>query len=218
MHKLVEKSDILIENFRPSTAERIGIEFEELRKANSRLIYCSISGFGQDGPYREKPSYDIIGQAMGGLMSITGEKDGPPIKVGIAIADIFAGMFASIGILAALNERLTTGLGQRIDISLLDGQVSLLSHQAAYYFATGKNPERLGSSHPTIAPYQAYKASDGYFVLAVGNDSLWRKFCSSIGQPSLAIDPRFVTNPDRVRNKVELANVLDFGRFLKHGF
>ncbi len=208
--KLVSESDVLIENFRPGIAETLGIDYEELRKTNPGLIYCSISGFGQEGPYRSRPSYDIVGQAMGGLMSITGEKDGGPVKVGIAIADICAGMFATIGILAALTARNTKGVGQRIDISLLDGLVSWLSHQAGYYFATAKNPERLGTAHPTIAPYQAFRASDGfYFVLAVGNDSIWTRFCNAVGIDALASDSRFVKNSDRVKNREQLVSMLE---------
>ncbi|HZW55386.1 MAG TPA: CoA transferase [Nitrososphaerales archaeon] len=208
--KLVSESDVLIENFRPGIAETLGIDYEELRKTNPGLIYCSISGFGQEGPYRNRPSYDIVGQAMSGLMSITGEKDGGPVKVGIAIADICAGMFATIGILAALTARNTTGVGQRIDISLLDGLVSWLSHQAGYYFATAKNPERLGTAHPTIAPYQAFRASDGfYFVLAVGNDSIWARFCNAVGIDALASDSRFVKNSDRVKNREQLVSMLE---------
>src|SRR5579875_1032751 len=208
--KLVSESDVLIENFRPGIAETLGIDYEELRKTNPGLIYCSISGFGQEGPYRNRPSYDIVGQAMSGLMSITGEKDGGPVKVGIAIADICAGMFATIGILAALTARNTTGVGQRIDISLLDGLVSWLSHQAGYYFATAKNPERLGTAHPTIAPYQAFRASDGfYFVLAVGNDSIWARFCNAVGIDALASDSRFVKNSDRAKNREQLVSMLE---------
>ena len=208
IYRLISRCDVFIENFRPGIADRLGLDYEALKRINPRLIYCSISGFGQDGPYRDKPSYDIIGQAMGGLMSITGEKDGGPVKVGIAIADICAGMFACIGILAALNLRSMTGAGERIDVSLLDGQVSWLSHQAGYYFATGKNPDRLGTSHPTIAPYQAFKSSDGYFVLAVGNDSLWSRFCDALSLDSLRADPRFNSNPDRVKNREGLSKIL----------
>jgi len=209
IQKLVANSDVFVENYRPGIANRLGIDYESLKKVNPKLIYCSISGFGQDGPYREKPSYDIIAQAMGGLMSITGEKNGPPVKVGIAIADICAGMFATIGVLAALNQRSTTGEGDKIDISLMDGQISWLSHQAGYYFATEKNPERLGSAHPTIAPYQAFKANDCYFVVAVGNDSLWAGFCDALSLASLKNDPRFVRNPDRVKNREALSRILN---------
>ena len=209
IQRLVANSDIFIENYRPGTQDRLGIDYETLKKVNPKLIYCSISGFGQDGPYREKPSYDIIGQAMGGLMSVTGERDGAPVKVGIAIADICAGMFATIGVIAALNQRSKIGEGDRIDVSLMDGQVSWLSHQAGYYFATGKNPERLGSSHPTITPYQAFKADDSYFVIAVGNDSLWARFCDALSLDSLKNDSRFARNPDRVKNREELARILN---------
>lgn len=209
LFKLASSSDVFLENYRPGTADRLGIGYEAMRKINSKLIYCSISGFGQDGPYREKPSYDIIGQAMGGLMSLTGEKDRPPVKIGVAIADICAGMFATIGILAALRARDETGQGQMVDISILDGQVAWLSHQAGNFLATDINPERLGSAHPTIAPYQAFKAADSHFVVAVGNDNLWKGFCEAIGLSKLISDPRFATNPDRVRNREELAQALE---------
>jgi len=209
LFKLVSSSDIFLENYRPGTAERLGIDYATLRKINGGLIYCSISGYGQDGPYREKPSYDIVGQAMGGLMSLTGEKDRPPVKIGVAIADICAGMFATIGILGALRAREKRGHGQRVDISILDGQVAWLSHQAGNFFATDTNPERLGSAHPTIAPYQAFRAADSYFVVAVGNDNLWKGFCEAISLSKLVSDPRFATNPDRVRNREELARALE---------
>lgn len=209
LFKLASSSDVFLENYRPGTTDRLGIDYEAVKKINGKLIYCSISGFGQDGPYREKPSYDIIGQAMGGLMSLTGEKDRPPVKIGVAIADICAGMFATIGILAALRAREKTGQGQMVDISILDGQVAWLSHQAGNFFATDVNPERLGSAHPTIAPYQAFKAADSHFVVAVGNDNLWKGFCEAIGMNRLVSDPRFATNPDRVRNREELARTLE---------
>jgi crotonobetainyl-CoA:carnitine CoA-transferase CaiB-like acyl-CoA transferase len=208
IQKLVANSDVFIENYRPGIADNLGVGYEALKKVNPKLIYCSISGFGQNGPYKERSSYDIVGQAMGGIMGITGESNGGPVKVGIAIADICGGMFAGLGILAALIRRSKTGEGDRIDISLLDGQVSWLSYQAGYYFATGKNPERLGTSHPTIAPYQAFKASDSNFVVAVGNDALWVKFCDALSLDSLKADPRFARNPDRVKNKEELARIL----------
>jgi len=209
LHRMASSFDVFIENYRPGTVERLGADYATLSRINPRLIYCSISGFGQDGPYRERPSYDIVGQAMGGLMSLTGEEGRPPVKVGVAIADICAGMFAAIGILAALTAREKTGRGQVIDVSILDGQVAWLSHQAGNFFATGVNPERLGSAHPTIAPYQAFKAADSYFVVAVGNDSLWKRFCNALGLNDLLTDARFATNPDRVRNKVELTRALE---------
>ncbi|MEE8323057.1 MAG: CaiB/BaiF CoA-transferase family protein [Candidatus Bathyarchaeia archaeon] len=209
LHKMAASCDILIENFRPGTAQRLGADYATLSKINPKLIYCSISGFGQDGPYRRKPSYDIVAQAMGGLMSLTGEKGRPPVKIGVAISDIFAGMFATIGILGAVVTRNKMGRGQMIDVSLLDGIVSILSHQAGNFLASGVNPERLGSAHPTIAPYQAFKASDSYFVVAVVNNSLWKRFCQGLGLNELMKDTRFVTNPDRVKNRDELTQILE---------
>jgi formyl-CoA transferase/CoA:oxalate CoA-transferase len=209
LHKMAASCDILIENFRPGTTQRLGADYATLSKINPKLIYCSISGFGQDGPYRRKPSYDIVAQAMGGLMSLTGEKGRPPVKIGVAISDIFAGMFATIGILGAVVTRNKVGRGQMIDVSLLDGIVSILSHQAGNFLASGVNPERLGSAHPTIAPYQAFKASDSYFVVAVGNDSLWKRFCQGLGLNELMKDTRFATNPDRVKNRDELTQILE---------
>jgi crotonobetainyl-CoA:carnitine CoA-transferase CaiB-like acyl-CoA transferase len=208
LKKLVTPADVIIENFRPGTTERLGIDYSTLSKLNPRLIYCAISGFGQDGPYREKPAYDVLAQAMGGLMSITGESSGGPVKVGVAIADICGGMFGAIGILAAMNARERTGRGQMVDISMLDGQVSWLTYQAGSYFATGTNPARLGSAHPTIAPYQAFKAKDSYFIVGVGNDRLWAKFCDVLKLQELVKDGRFATNPERVRNRDELASLL----------
>jgi formyl-CoA transferase/CoA:oxalate CoA-transferase len=209
LHKLASQCDILLENYRPGITQKLNIDYETLSKLNPRLIYCSISGYGQDGPYRVKPAYDLIGQAMGGLMSLTGEKGGPPVKVGVAIADICSGMFAAIGILAALTAREKTCRGQMIDTSILDGQVAWLTHQAGNFLATGKNPERLGSAHPTIAPYQAFKAEDTYFAVAVGSENLWKAFCEALGLNKLMSDPRFIRNPDRVRNRDELTRSLE---------
>jgi formyl-CoA transferase/CoA:oxalate CoA-transferase len=208
-NKMASSADVVLESYRPGVAERLGIGYTSLSAVNPRLIYCSISGFGQNGPYREKPAYDIIAQAMGGLMNLTGEKNGAPVKIGVAIADICAGMFAAIGILAAITARERTSRGQMVDISLLDGQVSWLSHQAGYFLTTGKNPERLGSAHPSIAPYQAFRAKDSYFVIAVGNDSLWAQFCKALGLNRLMDDNRFATNPQRVRNREELVKLLE---------
>ena len=209
LHKLASQCDVFLENYRPGITQKLSIDYETLSKFNPRLIYCSISGYGQDGPYRVKPAYDLIGQAMGGLMSLTGEKGGPPVKVGVAIADICSGMFAAIGILAALTAREKTCRGQMIDTSILDGQVAWLSHQAGNFLATGKNPERLGSAHPTIAPYQAFKAADTYFAVAVGSENLWKVFCEALGLNKLMSDPRFIRNPDRVRNRDELTRSLE---------
>jgi len=208
LHRMAASCDVVVENFRPGTVQRLGVDYNTLSSINPKLIYCSISGFGQNGPYREKPSYDIVGQAMGGLMSLTGEKDRPPVKIGVAISDIFAGLFAAIGILGAVIARERVGRGQMIDVSILDGVVAILSHQAGNFLASGVNPERLGSAHPTIAPYQAFKASDAYFVVAVGNDSLWTRFCQGLGLTEVMTDARFATNPDRVRNRDELTQIL----------
>jgi crotonobetainyl-CoA:carnitine CoA-transferase CaiB-like acyl-CoA transferase len=209
LQRLAASSDVVVENFRPGTVQRLGVDYATLSERNPRLIYCSISGFGQDGPYCEKPSYDLVAQAMGGLMSLTGEADRPPVKIGVAITDIVAGLFATIGILSALHAREQRGRGQLIDVSLLDGVVAVLSHQAGSFLASGVNPARLGSAHPTIVPYQAFKAADAYFVVAVGNDGLWRRFCRGLGLTALLTDPRFAANPDRVRNREALTQILN---------
>lgn len=208
LRELASSFDVFMENFRPGTADRLGVDYTTLSRLNSKLVYCSISGFGQDGPYRERPSYDIVAQAMSGLMSLTGEKERPPVKVGVAISDISSGMFAAIGILAALMARERTGRGQMVDIAILDGMVSWLTYQAGNFLATGTAPEKLGSAHPTIAPYQAFRAADSYFVVAVGNDSLWTRFCEALGLRDLVIDEGFATNPARVRRREELAEIL----------
>lgn len=209
LRRLIKISDIFIESFRPGTARDLGIDYQTVEKLNPRLIYCSISGFGQDGPYREKAGYDLVAQAMSGIMSITGERGRSPVKVGVAIADIGAGMFAAYGILSALYRREKTGEGQWIDSSLLDGQVAWLTYMGAYYLATGELPERLGTAHPSIVPYQAFKARDSYLVVAVGNDSIWARFCEALDLSEIAEDPRFRTNPDRVRNRDTLVKILE---------
>jgi crotonobetainyl-CoA:carnitine CoA-transferase CaiB-like acyl-CoA transferase len=207
--RMVRSVDIVIENFRPGTADRLGIGYERLSKINPRIIYCSISGFGQEGPYRDKPGYDLIALAMSGLMDITGEPGRPPVKFGVPIADITTGIMAAVAILAALYHRERTGEGQYIDLSLLDTQILILSHQALNYLATGRDPERLGSAHPSIAPYQALETKDGYIVVGVGNDRLWQVFARAIGREDLLGDPRFASNPDRVRNRAQLVEELE---------
>jgi len=203
--ELAKKSDVFLENFSPGVTEKLGVDYEKVRKANPRIVYCSISGFGQTGPYRNRPAYDIVLQAMGGLMAITGEPDRPPIRIGVAITDIGAGMYAAIAILAALIVREKTENGQWIDISLLDGTVSWMTYMAANYFATGKIPERMGSAHPTIVPYQCFETMDRkHLILAVGNDRLWRNLCRALNLRDLAEDPRFETNPERVKNRAQL--------------
>jgi crotonobetainyl-CoA:carnitine CoA-transferase CaiB-like acyl-CoA transferase len=208
-YKLVSGSDVLIQNFRPSVTRKLGIDYESVSKVNPKIVYCSISGFGITGPYSELPGYDLIVFAMGGIMSFTGEEGRPPIRVSVPLADLGAGLWSVTAILAALKYRDQTGLGQHIDVSMHDVQVSFLTHQAMNYFATGKNPKKTGSMHANLAPYQAFKGSDTYFVLAVGNDKLWTDFCKEIGHEEWSSNPRFKTNPDRMNHKPELLDLLD---------
>ena len=204
IYALARVSDAVIENFRPGTADRIGVGYERLRQENAGLVYCSISGFGQEGPYRDRPGYDALAQAMSGMMSITGEPDGPPTKHGMSIADIGAGMWAAFAIVTALLVRERIGHGQHIDISLLDAQLSWLTYAAGNYFATGQNPARYGSAHPSIVPYQPFATADGYLMLAVGNDRLWQQFCQAVSRPELAERPGFASNAERVINREEV--------------
>ena len=201
IYRLAERCDVVLENFRPGTAARLGVGYDDLRRINPRIVYCSISGFGQTGPYRDKPGYDAIAQAMGGIMGVTGNDGEPPVRAGVAIADIGAGMWAAFAILAALLYRERTGEGQQIDISLQDGQIAWLTYVAGNYFATGETPRRYGSAHPNIVPYQAFATADGHVMIAVGNDVLWQRFCQAIDRPELADDPRFRTNADRVTHR-----------------
>ncbi len=204
--RLVEKSDVLIENFRPGVLDRQGFTYEACAQKNPGLIYCSISGFGHAGlpAFTKKPGYDLVIQGLGGIQSLTGEADGAPYKVGTSIADIVSGMLATQGILLALIARSRNGRGQKVDISMLDGQVSLLTYQAGIYFATGRVPTRMGNQHPSITPYECFAAADGYLNLAVGNDALWRAFCIAADAEALGQDPRFATNRDRVRHREAL--------------
>ena len=195
---LLDRADVLVENFRPGTMERLGLGYEAVSGRWPRVIYCSVSGFGQTGPRRDEPGYDAVIQAEGGLMSITGDADGPPFRLGVAISDIVSGMFAAQGIAMALLARTRTGRGQRVDVGMLDATAALLTYQSGIYFVTGRAPERMGNRHPTIVPYETFEASDGDFVIAVGNDEIWRRFCDTIGRRELAEDPRFTTNRDRV--------------------
>jgi crotonobetainyl-CoA:carnitine CoA-transferase CaiB-like acyl-CoA transferase len=201
VRRLAAASDILIENYKAGGLARFGLDYEGLRAANPRLIYCSITGFGQTGPYAPRPGYDALVQAMGGIMSLTGAPDGPPQKVGVPIADLFAGLYGCIGLLAALNHRNATGEGQRIDIGMLDTHVAWLANQGMNYLATGENPPRLGNQHPNIAPYQEFPSKDGYIILAVGNDPTFERFCKNFGQEHLLADERFATNAKRVENR-----------------
>jgi crotonobetainyl-CoA:carnitine CoA-transferase CaiB-like acyl-CoA transferase len=192
---LIARSDVLVENFRPGTLTRLGLDYQALAGRHPRLVYCSISGFGHTGPRWKQPGYDAIMQAEGGLMSITGSADGPPYRLGVAIVDIVSGMFAAYGIAMALFARERTGKGQQVDLAMLDATVALLTYQAGGFFATGKVPARLGNRHPSIVPYETFAASDGEFVIAVGNDEQWRRFCAIAGLPE---EERFATNRQRV--------------------
>jgi formyl-CoA transferase len=199
--RLALASDVLIENFLPGTLAGWGLGYEELSAANPRLVYSSITGFGQDGPYRDVPGYDIIIQAMAGVMSITGQGDGPPTKVGVAISDITAGLFAANAILAALVGRASSGRGQYIDISLMDSTLAWLANVGANYLATGRVPQRLGNAHANIVPYQSFETADRPVIVAVGNDGQWQRFCKAIDRADLAADARYATNPLRVQNR-----------------
>jgi crotonobetainyl-CoA:carnitine CoA-transferase CaiB-like acyl-CoA transferase len=201
LDRLLGTCDIVIENFRPGTVAKLGLDYASLAAAHPRLVYCSISGFGQTGPRRNEPGYDAVMQAEGGLMSITGSADGPPYRLGVAIADIVTGMFAAQGISLALFARERTGRGQFVDVAMLDSVAALLSYQAAIYFATGSAPGRMGNRHPTIVPYETFAAADGEFVLAVGNDDQWQKFCGAAG---LELEERYATNRQRVTGYAEL--------------
>ncbi len=206
--KLIKQADVLVENFRPGAMDRLGFGYDAVKEMNPGIIYSSISGFGQDGPYRMLPGFDQVLQGMGGLMSITGEPGGPPIKVGVAIADIAGGMFAAFGIVTALFNREKTGKGQMVDVSLLDSQVAWLTYRAGAYFASGEVPQPVGSGHPVIVPYQAFKAKDVYINIAVGNDQLWEKFCKAVGLESVMDDPKFATNAKRVENREEIVKIV----------
>ncbi|HEV7457116.1 MAG TPA: CaiB/BaiF CoA-transferase family protein [Roseococcus sp.] len=201
IHKLLEHCDILAENFKVGALAKYGLGWEQLKEKYPRLIYCSITGFGQTGPYAPRPGYDALIQAMGGVMSLTGEPNGSPQKVGVPVADLFAGLYGCIGILAALNHRHATGQGQQIDIGMLDTHVAWLANQGMNYIATGENPPRLGNQHPNISPYQEFPTKDGYMILAVGNDPTFERFCKAFGQEALLADERFATNPQRVANR-----------------
>jgi crotonobetainyl-CoA:carnitine CoA-transferase CaiB-like acyl-CoA transferase len=205
-------ADVLIENYKHGDLSRYGLDYDALRKVNPGLVYCSVTGFGQTGPWRERPGYDFMIQGMGGMMSVTGEPDGAPgggpQRAGVPIADIITGMYASIAICAALAHRAQSGVGQHLDLALLDSQIALLAYQNTNYFATGVAPKRIGNLHPNIVPYQPFRSSDGRVILACGNDNLYRKFCEAAGCPELAGDARFATNGKRVENRAELTRLL----------
>jgi crotonobetainyl-CoA:carnitine CoA-transferase CaiB-like acyl-CoA transferase len=208
LRDLAMQSDVLVENFRPGTLEKFGLDFETLHELNPKLIYCSITGFGQTGSMRDRPGYDFMIQASGGLMSITGEPEDEPMKTGVAVVDLFAGQNAVIAILAALQARTLTGLGQRLDIALFDSQLGWLANVASNYLISGKLPKRYGNAHANIVPYQSFQASDGWFAIAVGNDRQFARLCEMLASPELAADERFATNSARVQNREILISLL----------
>lgn len=209
IRQLVKQSDILVENFKLNGLQKYGLDYESLKAINPRLIYCSITGFGQNGPYAEQPGYDFIVQGMSGMMSITGEPDGHPQKIGTALADIITGLYATIGIQAALWQRERTGHGQQVDMALLDSMVGVLANQAMNYLASGIAPTRLGNAHPNIAPYQVLPVKDGHIILAVGNDGQFQRLVTLLGQEQLGADERFLTNAARVANRIQLTALLE---------
>lgn len=208
VRKLVADADVVIENFKVGGLAKYGLDYESLRKVNPRLIYCSITGFGQTGPYAHRAGYDFIIQGMAGLMSVTGEPDGQPQKVGVAVTDIFTGVYAATAILAALHQRHSSGLGQQIDMALLDVAASIMANQAMNYLATGKAPSKMGNAHPNLAPYAVFDCADGWLILATGNDGQYRKLCGILGLEDMATAPDFATNADRIANRAEMTRRL----------
>jgi crotonobetainyl-CoA:carnitine CoA-transferase CaiB-like acyl-CoA transferase len=211
LHRLARSADVLVENFRPGTMDRLGLSYDEARSLNPSLVFCSISGYGQDGPRAKQPAYDGILQGVGGIQFLTGEPDGGPTRVGVPIADISAGMFGAYAISSALlwRERDPQRRGQYIDTSMLGGQVALLTYQAGRYFATGSAPSRIGNRHASIAPYEMFRTSDGYVNVAAANEPMWQRFCRALDLASLLSDPRFATNPDRVTNRSALSALIE---------
>jgi formyl-CoA transferase len=205
---LAARADVVIENFKPGGLRKFGLDHQTLCKAHPRLVYCSISGYGQTGPNADKPGYDLVAQAFGGIMSLTGPADSGPMKVGVGIADVMCGMYATVGILAALRHRDHTGEGQHIDLALVDSQIAWLINEGTNYLASGKVPERRGNEHPNIVPYQVFEASDGHVVVAAGNDAQFRRTCAFLGVEGLADTPDYATNPARVANRATLISTL----------
>jgi len=208
IHQLLERTDVLVENYKVGGLSRYGLSYEQLKDRYPRLIYCSVTGFGQTGPYAERPGYDFLIQGMGGIMSLTGEPNGQPMKVGVGIADVMTGMYAAVGILAALHHRAEHGEGQHIDVSLLDSQISWLVNGATNYLADGAIPKRLGNGHPNIVPYQVFDTADSPMILAVGNDAQFERFCRVANLTHLVSDERFKTNPARVVHRQEVCALI----------
>ena len=209
LRKLLAGADILIENFKVGGLAKHGLDYESVRKLNPRLIYCSITGFGQTGPYASRPGYDFMIQGMGGIMDLTGEADGSPMKIGVAYADIMTGLYAAIAIQAALIQRASTGEGAHIDMALLDTQAGVLANQAMNFLVSGNTPKRMGNQHPNIVPYRVFPVSDGHIIIASGNDRQWQSVCGVLGAPELAKDSRFETNAGRIENREVLNGLLD---------
>ena len=207
VRRLAAQSHILLENLKVGGLRKYGLDWSSLREINPRLVYCSITGFGQTGPYRERAGYDVLIQAMGGLMSVTGPPE-EPIKAGVALCDLLTGMYATVGVLAALRHAEQTGQGQHIDLALLDVQVACLANQALNFLTTGVNPRRWGNAHPNLTPYQAFATADGFVIVAVGNDAQFRRFCETAGRPEVASDPRFGSNAARVENRPALIEII----------
>lgn len=206
---LIQAGDVVVDNFRTGTLERMGLDYESMRRIRSDVIYCTITGYGYSGPYKDRPGYDFMAQALGGLMSITGTADGEPVRVGVAVIDIVTGLFASNAIIASLFARERSGEGQRIDMSLLDTQVAFLSYAASNYLVSGQRPNRMGNAHPNIVPYQSFKAKDKYIAFAAANDIQWKKFCAAVNRDEWIKDERFTTNVERVNNREILIPMLD---------
>ena len=207
--KLAADADVLVENFKLGGLKKFRLDYKSLSEINPRLIYCSVTGFGQDGPYTERPGYDLLIQGMSGIMDITGSPDGPPQKMGVAFVDVFTGLYSVIGIQAALAMRERTGRGQHIDMSLFDSMVGVLANQNMNYLTTGKTPKRMGNAHPNLTPYQTFEASDGHIIIASGNDAQYQRLCGALGLETLATDGRFVDNAARVKNREALTELLE---------
>lgn len=209
LKELVREGDVLVENFKPDTLKRLGLDYSLMKEINPGIIYCTITGYGYTGPYKDRPGYDFIIQALGGMMSITGPEDGEPTRVGVAITDIITGIFSSNAIIAALFAKTRTGSGQRIDMSLLDSQIATLSYVASNYLISKEPTKRYGNGHPNIVPYQSFKTKDKYIAIAVGNDSQWEKFCNAVDHSEWITDDRFATNNKRVENREIIIPLLD---------
>lgn len=207
--QLAARSDVLLENFKVGGLAKLGLGPQEMLSINQKLVYCSITGFGQTGPYRNRAGYDFLMQGMGGLMSVTGEPEGEPMKAGVAVVDVFTGLYAANAVMAALLERERSGLGQHIDLALFDVQIATMANQVSSYLVSGEQPPRLGNAHPSIVPYQVFPTADGYIILAVGNDDQFARFVTLAGAPELATDERFATNPARVKHRAVLVPLLE---------